>query len=373
MAVNLGSLTVSAIYENLSITEADLDWYYFDLPASSGAQVTLSFAHDIGDLQLELFDAQKVLLEKSDSSTSSNGMEVINLDAVTGTTRYFLKVSGVDVEVVQPNYSLKLEPSGVTRSETIAPDNYDTNGDNNLSQKATNIGSLGDNESRNITGLSLTPEDQDWFVYNPSRLTDLNPNAVSISGYSGDLILQVYDQNRQLLGESNTLNSSSQTVGFGSTNGLVYIHVSSEDELLSTEYQLSLARRNFDIDGNGTVGVSDIQLAYVNLAFGGAEAIDSLNAQYGFVQNGSTRPVGEDIVRYLDNNAQGTMLDANFDGQSTVQDIQLAYIFYAFGQGNPAIAAEAIDTLGVQYGLFDPTKTNGTEIAQYINFYHTGA
>jgi hypothetical protein len=375
-------LTTSAVYENLSITEADIDWYYFDLPASNGGQVTLSFTHDLGDLQLELFDAQKQLLQQSNSSTSNDGAEIINLNAGTEVTRYFLKVSGVDAEVVQSNYSLKVEPtSSVTRSQatadtqTVVTDDFDSNGHNNIPDKATNIGSLGNNELRSVTGLTITQGDKDWFVYDPSRITTLNPNTITISGYTGDLTLTAYtpeiltNPDAEPLATSARSGASTQSVGFGSVNTPVYVRVESDDPLTATDYELNIARRNFDIDGNGTVSVSDIQLAFVNKSFG-SELIDDLNKTYGFVQNGATRTAGEDISGYLDTNAQETMLDANFDGISDVKDIQLAFIFYTMGQGNPDIANSFFDELNKSYGFFDSTKTNGTEIAQYINLFN---
>jgi hypothetical protein len=343
MAVNLGSLTTSAVYENLSITEADIDWYYFDLPASNGGQVTLSFTHDLGDLQLELFDAQKVSLEQSNSSTSTDGVEVINLTPVAEATRYFLKVSGVNAEVVQSNYSLKIDPTpSVTRStttadaSTVVKDDFDSNGHNNIPDKATNIGSLGNNELRSVTGLTITQGDKDWFVYDPSRITTLNPNTITVSGYTGDLTLTAYtpdiltNPSAEPLATSVRSGASTQSVSFGSVNTPVYIRVESEDSLTATGYELNIARRQLDINGDGVESPEDYLLAFGRFAFSSDEALQNTINAIGLSTPGSTRVSPEDLDYYLTEDIVNAMFDVNADGLVSPEDYLLAFAVFSF-------------------------------------------
>ncbi|MGI0483228.1 clostripain-related cysteine peptidase [Geminocystis sp. CENA526] len=379
VAVDLGSMTTSAVYNNLSITEGDQDWYYFDLPASSSGQVTVTFNHDLGDLKLELFDAQKQLQQQSNSSSSANGTEVMTFSAQGTTTRYFLRVSGADAGVVQRNYSLKVEPTStgsrsgsIASDSTVVFDDFDRNGNNNIPDKATNIGSLGNNELRSVTGLTITSGDKDWFVYDPSRITTLNPNTITISGYTGDLTLTAYtpdiltNPNATPLATSARSGASIQSVSFGSVNTPVYVRVEGADSLLATDYELNIARRNLDINGDGVESPEDYLLAFGRFAFSSDEALQNTMDGIGLITPGSTRVAPEDLDYYLTQDIVNAMFDVNADGLVSPEDYLLAFAVFSFSNDSD------VDRIAQEISLFPDgsQRTTASEVRDFLSSFN---
>ena len=378
-ASDLGSLVSLSTYRDLSISTGDIDWYGFTLPnAPTGNEtVTINFTHSDGDLQLELTDSDGTVLSSSNTSSNTINRESITLAATLAAGDYFVKVSGVNDTVSQPDYTLVLSP-GQSRLNDVQRDSYE---DNNRWERATRLGSLGVNERRVLTGLTLDDAGTggDWFVYDPSRITDLNPNSVSISGYgaTANLDLEVYsssvdaDNNLilgELLGISNSGSailpgSRNEYVGFGSRNESVFVHVTSPNANVGAEYEISFARRQLDIDGNGTVTPSDFNLLRLYAAFGAdAETLNSYLDNFSVLGSGATRSNGNEVGRYLSTSSE--LLDIDGNDSVTPSDYNLLGLYASFGADS--------ETLNSYLGAFPnilgagATRTTGAAITGYI-------
>lgn len=374
-ASELGSLVSLSTYRDLSISTGDIDWYGFTLPnASTGNEtVTINFTHSVGDLQLELTDSAGTVLSSSNTSSNAVNRESITLASGLSAGDYFVKVSGVNDTVSQPDYTLVLSP-GQARLNGVQRDNYE---DNNRWERATELGSLGVNERRVLTGLTLDDAGTggDWFVYDPSRITDLNPNSVSISGYgTANLDLEVYsssvdpDNNLilgELLGTSNSLTNSTEFVGFGSRNESVFVHVTSPNALTGADYEISFVRRQLDIDGNGRVESSDFLLLDTIAAGTSSTELNTLLDAFSssLLGGGADRSNGSDICRYISSDLGFLDLDGNGEVQSS--DYLLRDVISSGASStelNTLLGAFSSSLLGA-----GATRTTGASITAYYN------
>ncbi|WP_273249289.1 T9SS type A sorting domain-containing protein, partial [Limnospira indica] len=123
-------------------------------------------------LNFSLYDAEGVLIETS----SSDDSESISLEGLEAGT-YHVQVYG-DEGITNPDYSLDINaPSYIT----ITPDKFEPN---DSLETATDLGLL--SEDNTWSGLSIHPEDSDWFKFAMAQ-TGRGYNSVSIrSSYSNE-------------------------------------------------------------------------------------------------------------------------------------------------------------------------------------------
>jgi Ca2+-binding RTX toxin-like protein len=190
------SQSVSTVIPYLSIdSSADQDWFKFNLPleGEEGQFIGLNFDNDLGNLQIELFEAfntttntteaqyQKFLVDRSNGNGDS---ELINL-AGLGKGSYFIRVKGVN-SATNPNYLLTLS----------APPELQTTGD--WAENSTNIYDLKTVEGGlSLSGLSIhNNTDTDWFQFKTSTIgKEGNSVRIDFDHNLGDLDLILYDQN----------------------------------------------------------------------------------------------------------------------------------------------------------------------------------
>ncbi|MEA5535204.1 clostripain-related cysteine peptidase [Crocosphaera sp. XPORK-15E] len=170
-------------YNGLSIDSSEDD-DYFQLQIEQGQlDIVLSFAHNEGDLDLELFNEQGQLIDFSDSTEDT---EIISLDVEAGT--YYARVFGYAGDT-NPDYQLEISVPGSKREgEDALDDQYE---ENDSFETATVF-----NKADTDTFGGLKAFDDDYYRFTLSE-TGQKGNEVSIlfSHYKGDLDLELYRVN----------------------------------------------------------------------------------------------------------------------------------------------------------------------------------
>lgn len=101
-AMNLGILGQTR--RGLSIDHSgDEDWYKWNADSGGTLKVRLEFSHDLGDLQLEIYDSNGVRVGRSTGDDDDEEVEV----AVLPDQDYFIRVFGADF-AINPDYSVDL-------------------------------------------------------------------------------------------------------------------------------------------------------------------------------------------------------------------------------------------------------------------------
>jgi hypothetical protein len=399
-AYDLGSLSGPGnVYRNLTITLLDIDWYRFEIPVQSTSDehnVQIIFDHLLGDLKIGLYDGDGNLILESNTSTDNNGQEQVTLNGLAP-SQYFIKVEGIDGQTVSsPDYQLIVNAPQTRTGATVSIPT-DWAGRNNTPEQATQLGSISYGEEIRLVGLNINEQDYgrnvvptlpdpsssdpqtfafdafgeagDWFVYRPSRITDLNPNAVSLSfdNAQGNLDLYVYEQlpdgQLSFMGGS-TSEDNEEYFSFGETNNLVFIQVIGKDKVTNPNYELRIARRQFDVNGDGVVNLIDLRLGLDTLNNPTRPSVIQNNADSrGYFTPGSGRTFGEEILNYLDSDTIAQMLDVNGDGISDLIDLRLT--LDAINNPN---RPQVVENNAVSRGYFTPgsTRTTGQEIIDFV-------
>lgn len=122
-----GDLLLETSYEAIRCGGPDADFWHLDLPANTGGQVRVDFAHGDGDIRLDLLDAAGEVVESSNTSTSGNGVEVVPLPPSSSDSRYYARVrlhSGSGA--IAQGYSIFVEPFDASACTLTEPDPNDT-------------------------------------------------------------------------------------------------------------------------------------------------------------------------------------------------------------------------------------------------------
>jgi len=177
--------------DGLSIhSRSDVDWYSFWLDQTGTANdfLQIDFSHLDGDLDLELFDDQQLLVESSES-TSDN--ERIELAGIEGGRNYFVYVGGYSG--ASNDYSL-----------TVSAQPHQFTGDwKETSDNTTLLPEI--NPGLQLTQLSIhTAADVDffWFLLQSSGTESDYIKAHSFQTDSIDLDLVLYDADSEFIREA---------------------------------------------------------------------------------------------------------------------------------------------------------------------------
>lgn len=197
-AFNLRGIEGRRRLENGTLHQAgDQDWFRFELlaTASTSHYVLADFRHALGDVELELYDAQGRLIR---TSTSSLAPESISLAGLTAGV-YFVRVFGYQ-NATSPNYSLEIfAPSSGNRT----PDRYESN---NTLESATVIRSSGNQLSGALTVSELnlhSSSDQDFFKFTTvANSTVAHSVSLDFNPGDGDLNFYLLDAAGNILRQS---------------------------------------------------------------------------------------------------------------------------------------------------------------------------
>ena len=214
-AYDLRVIEHDSFWDELSIHEPDdEDWFSFTTLASGTAfdAIGIEFDHELGDLDLSLFDSEGELVGTSESIWD---FEHISLEGLPAGT-YQAQVVGFD-GAVHPEYVL-----GITAPKPLEPDFAE---DNDTSQTAF--------ELRDASGFSAwhgfsihDSADVDWFEF--ELLAEANwAHTVGIDFYhaSGDLDLALYNSAGELVSDSSGVLDSEEISLQGLGQGTYFLEV----------------------------------------------------------------------------------------------------------------------------------------------------
>ena len=184
-AAELGTLG-NFSFSGLSIHESgNGDYYHFTAASDGQATISTAFVHDLGDLDLAIYDDSQSLIGLSSGVVNSESVTI----NVTQGASYYVSVSGYS-GAINPSYSLTII------GPAIPPDFYEPN---DTFAAATNLGTLGNVA---LAGLSIhAPGNDDYFRFTAAA----NGQAQISTTFShalGDLDLAVYDTTQTQLGVS---------------------------------------------------------------------------------------------------------------------------------------------------------------------------
>ena len=227
-AYDLRVIENDSFWDNLSIHEpTDEDWFTFTTlaPGAITDGIGIEFDHELGDLDLSLFDAEGNLLETSESIWD---FEHISLEGLPAGT-YQIQVTGFD-GAVHPEYVL-----GITAPKPLEPDFAE---ENNSQQTAF--------ELRDANGFSIWHDfsihdetDVDWFAFD--LVADANAShAVGVEFFhaAGDLDISLYDASGELISDSSGIDDGEEISLHGLEQGTYHLEVTGYDGATVPHYAI---------------------------------------------------------------------------------------------------------------------------------------
>lgn len=229
---------------NLSIHSVeDEDWFKFTLNQDGQEQqlIELSFDHDLGDLQLDLFESfdahsissneyDQYLVERTNSRSDNEIITLANLAA----GEYYVKVSGVN-DATHPSYTLTLS----------APPSLDETGDwtepNNNNNQAYDLREV--EGSRILSDLSIHNEtDTDWFQFETTgEGKEGHVVRIDFNDEQGDLDLILYNENgTEEIARSESTDNSEEISLDGLATGTYQLQVLGYEEATNPNYTFSV-------------------------------------------------------------------------------------------------------------------------------------
>jgi hypothetical protein len=208
---------------------SDEDWFQFDTIATGlsgqGASITYNLAD--GDLDLELYNAQGDLLERS--AHASNGETVSLAGRPAGS--YYLHVLGYNA-ATNPHYALTISAPASPVGDWAEPDDSFA-----TAQDLRTV--TGD---RIVTNLSIHQSgDVDWY-----RFTTTAPGGrynfalITFNPSSGGLVFQLFDSNDTLLQTDSNATGTEQVDLSGRPAGSYYLRVAGYAGATNPDYTLAI-------------------------------------------------------------------------------------------------------------------------------------
>ncbi len=201
---------------------SDDDWYTWTATSLGSLNVDLLFAHSLGNLNLELYDASGTILDSSTSLTDNE--RVVGL-GVPG-RKFYVRVYGF-IGATNPQYELAIDGADIT------PDVLEPNGspDEAFNLEAGDV---------TITGLTIhQPGDEDWFRWIANQGSTLNID-LGFSHDIGDLDVELYDQDLRLLSLSNSSNDDEHILLTAEAGQTYFIKVFGYLDATNHDYSLEL-------------------------------------------------------------------------------------------------------------------------------------
>ena len=94
----------------LSICEADEDWFNITLAAGDSARIGVTFLHSLGDIDVELYDAEGFEVDSSASASDDEWLAVLSKDSEA---TYTLRVYGFEGAINDYGLTVELNPNGL--------------------------------------------------------------------------------------------------------------------------------------------------------------------------------------------------------------------------------------------------------------------
>ena len=204
-AANIGTLT-DATYSGLNIHTANNDDYYrFTSGANGTLNLTLSFLHSQGDIDVSLLDAAGSVIT---SSTSTTNTEFISWPLVRGTT-YGIRVYGYQ-GATNPSYTMTLDGPDIPLDSYEANDEFGS---------AYNLGSFTYLFAPDLTIHATGNAD---FYRFTSPGTGLGNVDLGFAHIDGDIDVALYTDTGTFIASS-TSTSNAEHINFNAVAGQSYV------------------------------------------------------------------------------------------------------------------------------------------------------
>ena len=223
-ALDLGSLG-SRNEASLSIHAANNDDYYRFTVATSGVLTAdVLFQNAAGDLDVGLYNGNQALLR---SSTSADNDERIVFSVTAGQT-YYLRVYGYD-GATNPNYALQFSLGLGSAGDRFEPNDSFTT--------ASDLGALGSRTESNLS-IHFSGND-DYYRFTP-QITGLVTATVLFNHDSGDLDVEFYDADQNLLTSSASIDDRERISWIVTAGQTYYLQVYGYDGETNPNYSLEI-------------------------------------------------------------------------------------------------------------------------------------
>ena len=227
-AYDLRTIEHDSWWDQLSIHEpGNADWFVFETLATgtTADAVAIEFDHELGDLDLALFDSEGTLLSVSESF---HDFEHLSLDGRPAGS-YYVRVVGFD-GAAHLGYQL-----GITAPRPLLPDAAEENDSRETAHDLREVSG----ESF-WTGFSIhAADDEDWFSFELiAETSSAHAAGIDFWHVAGDLQLALYDGHGTLIEASSGIDDGEELSLAGLTPGIYYLQVSGSEESTSPDYQL---------------------------------------------------------------------------------------------------------------------------------------
>lgn len=252
-ARGLGTISAPKTISNLVMADS-ADWYRFTMAAKGGTSdnISISFLHAQGDLDLALYNSLGQRIRLSDGVTNSERVSLSGLAAGT----YYIKVYGYR-GVTNPSYAMSIN---VAAPAVPTDDAYE---DNDTQSTARDLGTL--TSAQTISNLVMA-DGQDWYRFTmggPGTSADFV--AVSSTSTQGNLDVEVLDTNGSQLGLSQTTSNSERVSLLGLASGTYFVHVYGVGGAATPNYSLQIDPGTSTTTPPPPSGAFDIQFVFSGL------------------------------------------------------------------------------------------------------------
>ncbi len=208
-SLEAAKFVLDGVYEDLVICPDDDDWYVNYMFAGEDLAVDVLFTHAAdGDLDLEVVDAQGVVLDISDSTSDDEHLTVpIEIEGT-----YYVHVFGYDGG--QNDYDMI-----ITYGEPCQDDDYEENDTRATAQPL---------EPGSYDTLVLCANDPDWYAVEVNEGGDLLV-GITFSHADGDLDLHLYDPAGDQIDYSVSTDDDELVGAEGLAAGTYFVRVSGWD------------------------------------------------------------------------------------------------------------------------------------------------
>lgn len=291
-ARGLGTLGGVRAINNLRMLDGH-DWFRFTMtgPGTADDFARIDFSHARGDLDLELYDRNGRLVQKS---VSLEDFERISLQRLPA-GEYFLHVLGYD-GAQNPGYSLTIDPAVGTAPPVGADDNRENN---DTLGTANNLGTV----TSPLTVNDLVMADAaDFFRFNLASTGDANSIVrITFAHDRGDLDLALYDSAGQLIRSSAGTAGSEQVSLLGLAPGQYTIKVYGYRAARNPDYTLAITP---PAQGNTPPPPAGRNVLYVNF--------DGINLTNNQLRTWAGNDWQSSVGDYLDPEGDGIRVDRFF-------------------------------------------------------------
>ena len=269
-------ITLGAVNSGVNIhNNSDDDYYTLNLTSGSMVWVNLTFSHNVGDLQLNVYEWNGLNNWMVDYSHSNSNNEQVIFNVTSSTTYYVQVFSSGGAS----NYSFSVQSTATPPPPTPT---VDVNEPNDSFTAATAVGTSLPYSQTNLSIHNST--DDDFFSFPAISGVTYWVN-ISFTNSNGDLDLELYDGSQSLVDTSSSVTDDESVSDTPSSNMTMYAYV----------YGWASAINNYDITIEGSSGGSNLTNVTGNIT-----TVYFSNATYGeFTMSNLTNTAAYEIDAFL--------------------------------------------------------------------------